>query len=139
MDKVYIKVCGTVNTGKTTVAVIIEKALREAGFTVKPFDNKDDDASRKREWLENGTLIVNEVASRVEVEIDEVQLTKGFYRSLCAYSTETKKCMNEATQYSKYCVSHESPPPPMPPPLRVVKEGGVTFIDSIKQFWSRFK
>lgn len=78
MNKVFVKVCGTVNTGKTTVAVIIEKALKEAGFIVKPFDNMDDDAARKREWLENGTLNVSEIAAKVEVEINEVQLHRSF-------------------------------------------------------------
>jgi translation elongation factor EF-Tu-like GTPase len=78
MNKVFVKVCGTVNTGKTTVAVIIEKALKEAGFIVKPFDNMDDDAARKREWLENGTLNVSEIAAKVEVEINEIQLHRSF-------------------------------------------------------------
>jgi translation elongation factor EF-Tu-like GTPase len=78
MNKVFVKVCGTVNTGKTTVAVIIEKALKEAGFIVKPFDNMDDDAARKREWLENSTLNVSEIAAKVEVEINEIQLHRSF-------------------------------------------------------------
>lgn len=138
MDKVFVKVCGTTNTGKTTVALIIEKALKEAGFNVIPFDNQEDsDIKRKR--LESGILMTDSIASRVEVEIDEIQLTKGFYKPLCIHNRETKRCMNEATQASKYCVTHEPPPAPMPPPPRVVKEGGPTFIDSIKQFWSRFK
>jgi translation elongation factor EF-Tu-like GTPase len=78
MSKVFVKVCGTVNTGKTTVAVIIEKALKEAGFDVKPFDNMDDDASTKREWLYNGTLSVSEIAPKVNIEIHEIQLHRNF-------------------------------------------------------------
>ncbi len=66
----FIKVCGTTATGKTTIAVIIEKALKEAGFTVKPFDNMDGDADIKRQWLEDGLL--KEVAFKTNVEIEEV-------------------------------------------------------------------
>jgi Ni2+-binding GTPase involved in maturation of urease and hydrogenase len=77
MSKVFVKVCGTTGSGKTLVSVVIEKALREAGFDVKPFNNMDDDADTKRQWVEDGLLKVEEIAFKTEIEISEVQLTRS--------------------------------------------------------------
>jgi adenylylsulfate kinase-like enzyme len=74
MSNVYIKIGGLTNTGKTSVAVIIEKALIEAGFNVKPFTNRDGDADTKRQWLTEGKLPIK--TSEINIELEEVRLVR---------------------------------------------------------------
>lgn len=75
MGYVRVIVGGHCSSGKTTVAVVIEKALREAGFKVEPFTNPDGDAQAKRVWLSEGKLA--EFISNTEVVLEEKQLPRS--------------------------------------------------------------
>jgi hypothetical protein len=54
MKRVQIYISGSAGQGKTVTAVFLERALRDFGFQVEPFQNLDGDADAKRSWLEEG-------------------------------------------------------------------------------------
>jgi hypothetical protein len=77
MKSLRIQVAGLTNTGKTSAAVLIEQTLKDAGFHVKPFNNKDGDSYAKKDWLGDGTMRrdqLRQAFSDVEVSIEEVQM-----------------------------------------------------------------
>jgi len=83
-----ITITGTVNAGKTTAAIIIERALMDAGFAVEPIQNRDGDVEQKRILLENNMGLA--AVQGVPVVIQEVKLARSSkpfqiidYISLC--------------------------------------------------------
>jgi adenylylsulfate kinase-like enzyme len=71
-----ITIAGAVAAGKTTAAIIIEKALRDAGFAVTPMANPEGDADAKRTALREGRLGLAGIQG-VPVVIREVQLARN--------------------------------------------------------------
>jgi len=75
---VIIDVLGSTASGKTTVGVIIEKALKDAGFNVSPFENRDGDVNGTRNALDSGKLLPSLNPSHCSVTIHETQLPRGY-------------------------------------------------------------
>lgn len=73
---VQVTISGLTGSGKTTVGVVIEKALREAGFDVQPFLATDGDEEFKKRHLDEGTL--KEILPTIAVVIKENQLHRNF-------------------------------------------------------------
>jgi nucleoside-triphosphatase THEP1 len=69
MSRIEVLVIGPASSGKTIAAVVIEKALQDAGFKVEPFVTKDGDEQVKREWLAQGNF--DEIIPNIEVGIEE--------------------------------------------------------------------
>lgn len=73
MKKLEISIAGSSGTGKTTAAIIIERALRENGFQVTLLPTYDGDQDARRMALSRGEMKMEDV----EVHIAEVQLRLG--------------------------------------------------------------
>ena len=69
MKEVKVLITGPACSGKTTVAVVIEKALKDAGFGVAPFTTEDGDEVSKRLWYATGAL--KPFMSEINVGIEE--------------------------------------------------------------------
>jgi RecG-like helicase len=72
--EVKILICGQPCSGKTIVGVVIERALKEAGFQVAPLVTTDGDEYYKRLWLNSGEL--EDVIPNIKVELEERQTRK---------------------------------------------------------------
>lgn len=78
LKEVVITVAGTTCSGKTFTSVAIEKALRDAGFTVTLVPNMDQDQDMKRKWLEDPEYSekIKSVFNQINVTIVEHQLNR---------------------------------------------------------------
>jgi len=81
-QEVSILITGPACVGKTTVGVLIEKALRDAGMHVEPFCTKDGDEHHKREWLASGQL--DEIVPNIHVTLEERCVRKPLLKSLAS-------------------------------------------------------
>lgn len=73
---IKITVSGLTSSGKTSVAVLIEKALKEAGLNVMPFENLDGDADAKREFMQNPDMRKIILDKLLLIMIEEVNLRR---------------------------------------------------------------
>lgn len=78
---ITVKVCGSAGVGKTTVAVLIEQALKDAGLLVLPFKTQDEDEGSKARFLwESGPEVRKALIQRLSpVNIEEVQLRQALF------------------------------------------------------------
>lgn len=82
-----ITISGPTASGKTTAAVIIKKALLEAGFNVTLSANSDGDQESMEERVKSG-VVLNGIKG-IPVQINEVQTSRTSLVQVVQYVNKT--------------------------------------------------